>query len=144
GVRYLLGPGATTMAVARALGVDGTLLGVDVIADGALLGADVSERALLDLIDGHRAEAVVSVIGGQGFVLGRGNQQLSPRVLAHVSTLTVLATRSKLVALQGRPLLADTGDVAVDESLSGYVHVVTGRHESVPCRIVPASEEFHR
>lgn len=141
GVRYILGPGATTLAVELALGVTGTLLGVDVVADGAPIGLDVSERALLALVEGHDADAVVSVIGGQGFVLGRGNQQISPRVLARVRGLTVLATRTKLAALNGRPLLADTGDPDVDARLSGYVPVVTGHRESVPYRIVPASEE---
>ncbi|MFE5325638.1 ATP-NAD kinase family protein [Embleya sp. NPDC056575] len=141
GVRYILGPGSTTRAVGRALGSEGTLLGVDVIADGVPIGIDVSERALLDLVDGHEVAAVVSVIGGQGFVLGRGNQQISPRVLARVDELTVLATREKLAALGGRPLLADTGDPATDARLGGYVRVVTGYRESVPYRIVPASEE---
>ncbi|MFI6982166.1 ATP-NAD kinase family protein [Embleya sp. NPDC050154] len=141
GVRYILGPGTTTRAVGRALGAESTLLGVDVVADGVPIGVDLSERALLDLVDGHETDAVVSVIGGQGFVLGRGNQQISPSVLARVHALTVLATRTKLAALGGRPLLADTGDPATDARLSGFVKVITGYRESVPYRIVPASEE---
>ncbi|MGC0415628.1 ATP-NAD kinase family protein [Embleya sp. AB8] len=142
GVRYLLGPGTTTRAVSRALGAEGTLLGVDVVADGVPLGTDLSERALLDLVAGHETHPIVSVIGGQGFVLGRGNQQISPRVLARTQGLTVLATRTKLAALGGRPLLADTGDPVIDARLSGYVRVITGHRESVPYRIVPVGEEW--
>ncbi|MEV8632046.1 NAD(+)/NADH kinase [Streptosporangium sp. NPDC051023] len=145
GVRYVLGPGATTMAVGRLLGLATTLLGVDVVQDGELVAADVAERELLDLVDGRETHAVVSVIGGQGFVLGRGNQQISPAVLKKIMAsggLVVLATQQKLAGLNGRPLLADTGDPEADALVEGYVPVITGHRESALYRIRSAIEEF--
>lgn len=128
GVRYLLGPGSTLTEVARRLGVPKTPLGVDVVEDGQLVVADAGERDLLDAIAGHRARAVVTVIGGQGFLLGRGNQQLSAEVLTRLGPdpLLVVADQDKLAALSGAPLLVDTGDPAVDAALSGHVRIVTG------------------
>ncbi|MET9066936.1 ATP-NAD kinase family protein [Streptosporangium sandarakinum] len=145
GVRYVLGPGATTMAVGRLLGLSTTLLGVDVVQDGELVAADVTERRLLGLVDGHETCAVLSVIGGQGFVLGRGNQQIGPAVLKKIMAsggLLVLATQQKLAGLGGRPLLADTGDPEADALVAGHVSVITGHRESAVYRIRPATEEF--
>ncbi|WP_327090082.1 NAD(+)/NADH kinase [Nonomuraea sp. NBC_01738] len=139
-IRYILGPGATTLAVGRELGLATTLLGVDVVQDGVLVAADVTEAELAGFAEG--AVVVLSVIGGQGFVLGRGNQQISPRVLAGTGGLIVLATQQKLAALNGRPLLADSGDPDTDRRLSGHVQVITGHHESAFYRISPASEEY--
>lgn len=128
GVRYLLGPGGTTAEVGRVLGLDTTPLGLDVIEDGRLLARDVTADQALAAIAGHPAQAVVTVIGGQGFVLGRGNQQLSPRVVAALGPhpLLVVATEQKLIDLAGRPLLVDTGDPALDAQLAGHLTVVTG------------------
>ncbi|MEU6742819.1 ATP-NAD kinase family protein [Streptosporangium sandarakinum] len=145
GVRYVLGPGATTMAVGRLLGLSTTLLGVDVVQDGELVAADVTERRLLGLVDGRETCAVLSVIGGQGFVLGRGNQQIGPAVLKKIMAsggLLVLATQQKLAGLGGRPLLADTGDPEADALVAGHVSVITGHRESAVYRIRPANEEF--
>ncbi|RVX39962.1 putative polyphosphate/ATP-dependent NAD kinase [Nonomuraea polychroma] len=161
GVRYVLGPGATTRAVGRALGLATTLLGVDVVErapeggrGGRLVAADVAETELFGLVSGKESVLVLSVIGGQGFVLGRGNQQVSPRVLDAVlnggqkdgsgssERLLVLATQQKLAALKGRPLLADSGDEDLDKKLGGHVQVITGYRESTIYRICAASEEF--
>ncbi|MEQ4724402.1 ATP-NAD kinase family protein [Nonomuraea sp. B19D2] len=156
GVRYVLGPGATTRAVGRALGLATTLLGVDVVelapAGGRLVAADVAEAELFGLVSGKESMLVLSVIGGQGFVLGRGNQQVSPRVLDAVldggrsgpgERLLVLATQQKLASLKGRPLLADSGDEDLDKKLGGHVQVITGYRESTIYRICAASEEFN-
>ncbi|GGS76185.1 ATP-NAD kinase [Nonomuraea spiralis] len=163
GVRYVLGPGATTAAVGRELGLATTLLGVDVVearTGGAdLVAADVTEGELFELVRGREAVLVLSVIGGQGFVLGRGNQQVSPRVLDEVlggvsggvpssvsgggDGLVVLATQQKLAGLGGRPLLADSGDQELDRKLAGHVRVITGYRESTIYRICAASEEFY-
>ncbi|WP_348789475.1 NAD(+)/NADH kinase [Leifsonia sp. NPDC080035] len=128
GVRYLLGPGGTTAEVGRVLGLDTSPLGVDVIEDGVLLGRDVTEAQALAAVEGRPAQAVVTVIGGQGFLLGRGNQQLSARVIAALGAhpLLVVATEQKLIDLAGRPLLVDTGDPRLDMRLAGHVLVVTG------------------
>jgi len=128
GVRYLLGPGGTTRELGRQLGLDTSPLGVDVVQDGRLLARDVTERQAFDAIAGHPAQAVVTIIGGQGFLLGRGNQQLSARVVAGLGAhpLLVVATEQKLIDLAGRPLLVDTGDPALDARLAGHIPVVTG------------------
>ncbi|OJX80303.1 NAD(+)/NADH kinase [Leifsonia sp. 71-9] len=128
GVRYLLGPGGTTAALGRVLGLHTTPLGVDVVEDGRLVARDITADQALAAVAGRPAQAVVTVIGGQGFVLGRGNQQLSPRVVAALGPhpLLVVATEQKLIDLAGRPLLVDTGDPALDARLAGHLTVVTG------------------
>jgi predicted polyphosphate/ATP-dependent NAD kinase len=132
GVRYLLGPGGTLAAVSRKLGIPGTPLGVDVVQDGQLIARNVSEDQALDAIAGRAARAVVTVIGGQGFLLGRGNQQLSPSVVAALGPdpLLVVATEQKLLDLAGRPLLVDTGDPCLDARLAGHIRVTTGPSSS--------------
>lgn len=128
GVTYLLGPGGTTGEVAAQLGVGATPLGVDVVRDGVRLVADATEAQLLQAVATGPARAVVTVIGGQGFLLGRGNQQISSAVLRAIGAdpLLVVATEGKLIALRGAPLLVDTGDPELDAALAGYVEVITG------------------
>lgn len=127
-VRYLLGPGGTMAEVARELGVEKTPLGVDVVLDRRVVVAGASEEELLDQIARGPAQAIVSIIGGQGFLLGRGNQQLSARVVEAIGDEPVLAVapEQKLIDLEGRPLVVDTGDDRVDARLAGFVRVVTG------------------
>lgn len=133
GTLYALGPGTTTRAIATRLGVPKTLVGVDAVRGGALVAADVSERQLLDLIADQPARVVVTPIGGQGFLFGRGNQPLGPRVLRQVGRdrISVVCTPAKLAALGGRPFLVDTGDPATDAWLAGYVSVIAGYHDRV-------------
>ncbi|MEE1774020.1 NAD(+)/NADH kinase [Streptomyces sp. JV185] len=131
----VLGPGSTTRAVAAALGADVSLTGVDVLGlrpghPPRVVARDVGEDALLAL---GPAWIALSPIGGQGFLLGRGNQQISARVLRAAGgreRLLVLCTEAKLAALGGRPLLLDTGDDALDAELSGHHPVITGRRHT--------------
>lgn len=147
GVRYLLGPGGTMSEVARAIGVEKTPLGVDVVLDGRLLRRGASESELLDEVSHGPAKAVVSVIGGQGFLLGRGNQQLSAHVLRAIGPdpLVVVAPESKLIELRGRPLLVDTGDPVTDAAIAGFVRVITGPAASgfYPVHAPELTEESH-
>jgi len=128
GTLYVIGPGTTTRAIAEDLRLEKTLLGVDVVLDGELAARDANEEKLLSLIENRKAKIIVTVIGGQGFVFGRGNQQISPRVIRKAGTenIIIVATPEKLAALRGRTLLVDTGDEKLDEALSGYHKVVTG------------------
>jgi len=132
GELQILGPGTTTRTVTDRLGLPKTLLGVDAVADGALVAADATERDLLAALEQYpTARIVVTVIGGQGHVFGRGNQQISPAVIRRVGLdhIRVIATQTKLLSLEGRPLLADTGDPTLDAELGGYVQVTTGLGE---------------
>ncbi len=136
---YILGPGSTVRAVGDELGIDTTLLGVDVVHLGRLVAADVTERDLLGIlasVPGRPARLVVSVIGGQGYILGRGNQQLSPAVVRAVGPdgLLVIATLDKLHALDG-PLRVDTGDEELDRALAGHIRVVIGERDEVVWRV---------
>lgn len=126
---FLLGPGSTIQAIAEHLGVRKTLLGIDALHGGKLVGRDLNEQGMLELLERYRvAELILSPIGAQGFVLGRGNLQISPAVVRRIGLdrLTVVATPAKL---KRTPLLRfDTGDEALDEALGapGYIAVVTG------------------
>ncbi len=133
GALVLLGAGSTVGAVARRLGVDKTLLGIDAVIDGRRIGADLNEQQLLRLLDEQpRCVLVLSPLGAQGFVLGRGNQQLSPEVVGRIgpTNVIVIATPAKL---RRTPVLRfDTGDRTLDAAFAqrGYLQVVTGYHLS--------------
>jgi predicted polyphosphate/ATP-dependent NAD kinase len=115
---FLLGPGSTVQAVARSLDVDKTLLGIDAVAHGRIVGKDLAERQILELL-AHYGEhkLILSPIGAQGFVLGRGNQPLSPAVIRQIGAdnLILIATPAKLARTQR--LRFDTGDPALDAAL---------------------------
>jgi len=128
---YLLGPGSSVAAVKSALGIEPTLIGVDVLDNGTCVAADATaawlERYLADRPDALPT-LVLSFTRQQGFLLGRGNLQLSPPVLRAVgrSRIWILATRSKLLSLDGRPLLIDTDDPALDQALCGLYEIIAG------------------
>jgi predicted polyphosphate/ATP-dependent NAD kinase len=136
---YIIGPGTSTQSVKERLG-GGTLLGVDVVRDRQVVARDVGERELLERLAAAprpAASIIVTIIGGQGHIFGRGNQQISPRVIDRVgrANIRVMATRQKIATLEGRPLLVDTGDPAMDASLGGYVRVAVGYNDDVVMRI---------
>jgi len=124
----LYGPGTTNQQILSHLRVAGTLLGVDAVEDGALVGADLTERKLLALLDGRRARLVLGVVGGQGALLGRGNQQLGPEVLRRVGLdrIEIVAAAEKLLGLDPPALHVDTGDPELDRELAGYRRVRVG------------------
>ena len=136
---YIIGPGTTTAPIIAALGIEGTLLGVDAVRDRALVGADLNEALLLALTKGARATIIVTVIGGQGYVFGRGNQQSSAAVIRRVGreNIVVVAGIEKLVSLGGGPLRVDTGDLEVDRILAGFIRVRVAPNQSTVARIEP-------
>jgi len=142
-VRYVMGSGSTVAAVMAELGLANTLLGVDVVENGKLLASDVTATQLLELVTDYPGKLVITLIGGQGHVFGRGNQQLSPAVIKAIGrdNIMLLATKSKLQQLNGRPLLADTGDQALDKALHGLLHVLTGYNDYVIYRLGYQDEE---
>lgn len=132
-VRYVFGPGSTLHGLAADLHLDTTLLGVDVIENGEVIARDVTEAQLFELVSEHPAFLLVTAIGGQGHILGRGNQQISPRVLRAIGIerLRVIATKRKLGTLEGRPLLVDSGDTELDASFPAAVRVWAGYKEEL-------------
>ncbi|WP_026554674.1 ATP-NAD kinase family protein [Arthrobacter sp. 35W] len=125
GHAYVLGPGGTTLAVGCSLGLKLTRLGVDVVRDGVLLAKDATAAELEELLSGVTATIVVTPLGGQGFIVGRGNQQLTAE-LVRGTELLVIATPAKLASLGTRALRVDTGSAEADAALSGYTKVFTG------------------
>ena len=137
GVFYLLGSGTSVKAIADVLGIEKTLLGVDAVLDRELVGSDLNERAILELLDDHpRAVIIVTPLGGNGFIFGRGNKQFTPEVLRRVGVdnIIVIANRTKLLGFSS--LHVDTGDVDLDAELTGYIDVIVGwgHHKVVPVR----------
>ncbi len=128
GICYVLGPGTTIREVAKALGLPKSLLGVDLVRDGKLLGKDLGAEELQALAEENPVRVVVTPIGGQGYILGRGNQQIGPGILRRCGRkgLMVLCAPEKLRALEGEPLRVDTGDPELDREFEGYVRVRTG------------------
>lgn len=139
-VLYIIGSGSTTEAIMKQLDLDNTLLGVDVVLNQQLIENDVSEQRLLELLKSlnyDSAKIIVTVIGGQGHIFGRGNQQLSAQVLSIVGlkNIIIVATNEKLRTLEKRPLIADTGDNIVDKKLAGLHTVITGYEQKTLVQI---------
>ncbi|WP_254838267.1 ATP-NAD kinase family protein [Natronomonas marina] len=132
GATYVLGPGSTVDAVKTELGFNGSPLGVDVWRDGDVVAADASESDILDHL-GERNVVVVSPIGGQGFIFGRGNDQISPAVIRR-SEIEVIASKQKLDDIG--VLRVDTGDPRLDERLRGWQRVRVGKFERRLLKVV--------
>ena len=133
---FIIGSGSTTAFLMEELALENTLLGVDAICQQALVASDLTEPQLWELLaryPDNKVKLVITLIGGQGHIFGRGNQQLSPRVIRAIGkeNIMIIATKTKLNALQSRPLIADTGDSDLDIELSGYLPVITGYNDQV-------------
>ncbi len=128
---YILGPGTTVKRIAELLGVEKTVLGVDIYKKGKVI-LDVDERRIFEEVeDWQNTWIILSPIGHQGILLGRGNQQISPEIIKRVGKqrIIVAATKSKLQSIEGNVLRVDTGDAEVDKMLRGYIKVVTDYRE---------------
>ncbi|PID42111.1 MAG: ATP-NAD kinase [Gammaproteobacteria bacterium] len=136
---YVIGAGSTTQAVKQKLSDEpGTLLGVDIYRDEQIVAKDVDEPALFALLDQNNpVKLIVTFTGAQGYLFGRGNQQLSRRILQKIGrdNTIVIATKTKIKSLNGRPLLLDTGDIEFDRQLSGLIPVCTGYEDHVIYRL---------
>jgi predicted polyphosphate/ATP-dependent NAD kinase len=134
---YILGPGTTTRAITTRLGLDKTLIGVDVVLNRKMFARDVNESQLLKLLARRKAKIIITPIGGQGYLFGRGNQQISAEVIRQVGkeNIIVISTLEKIISLGGQPFLVDTGCPEVDEMLKGYIKVLTAYNEYIVYRI---------
>ena len=132
---FVMGSGSTVGAVMDFLGLDNTLLGVDVVKQGELIASDVTASELVALTQNKPTKVILTVIGGQGHILGRGNQQLSPAFIRQIGkpNMLIVATKQKLQALNGKPLRLDSSDAVLDAELAGAFTVITGYKDKVLC-----------
>jgi predicted polyphosphate/ATP-dependent NAD kinase len=140
---FIIGSGSTTAFLMEELSLKNTLLGVDAIYQQDVVGSDLTEQQLWDLLQFYAQKAikiklVITLIGGQGHIFGRGNQQLSPRIIRFIlaqqggrDNIFIIATKTKLSALNNRPLIVDTGDDKLDQQLCGYFAITTGYKDQV-------------
>jgi len=136
---YILGPGTSVKAIADRLQTTKSLLGVDIVHKRKTVATDVNEEQLMNLVSGKKAKIIVSPIGRQGFIFGRGNQQISPKIIREVGVenIWIIATKNKLWSIPvGKALLVDTGDDEINKALSGYRRIITGYQEEVVTKVL--------
>lgn len=134
---YIIGSGTTIQPIMKKLGLTNTLLGIDAIYNFKLIGSDLNENQILTLIKGKKTKIIVTIIGGQGYIFGRGNQQISSKVIKKVGkeNILVVGTKNKIISLGNKSLLVDTGEEKTNQMLSGYIKVITGINERMLVKI---------
>lgn len=132
---YLVGPGSTTQVFLHALGLQGSLLGVDILLNNELIALDVGAPQIVQQLNSFSGpvKMIITAIGGQGHILGRGNQQFTPEIVRRIrkENIYIIAARGKILALDGRPLLVDSNDPQLDKELIGYWPVICGYRDRV-------------
>lgn len=136
-VFYIIGSGTSTRPIMGKLGLPNTLLGIDIVKNKKLVASDVGEKDILKIINGKKAIIIVTVIGGQGYIFGRGNQQLSGNVIKTVGkdNIRIIATKNKIVSLGGQPILVDTGDDEVNRMFNRYMRILTSYNEEIMYKV---------
>ena len=135
---YIVGGGSTTASIMRKKGLPNTLLGIDLVYEDRVIAPDCTEREILKIMEKYaRIKILVTVIGGQGYLFGRGNQQISAEVIRRAGRENIIAAASadKMLNFVGRPLYADTGDEEVNQYLAGYMRVIVGYGDFVMVRV---------
>ncbi len=130
---YVFGPGSTVGRIESELGIDASPLGVDVWRGGDLLERDAAEDEILAVLE-DPVTIVVSPIGGQGFLFGRGNHQISPAVIRRSETLDVVASAEKLDGIGA--FRVDTDDDELNDELRGWIKTRTGRYTTRLVKVV--------
>ncbi|MFX1566921.1 MAG: ATP-NAD kinase family protein [Promethearchaeota archaeon] len=135
-VLYFLGPGTTIKAITDNLSLPKTLLGIDAVYNKKVIGKDLNEKGLIELLNKYNnAKIIISPIGGQGFIFGRGNKQITPKILRMIGkeNIKIISTVVKMRELDC--LRVDTGDAEIDKLLSGFGKVITGYKEELVVKI---------
>lgn len=136
GTLFIFGPGTTTAAVFGELGLNKTLLGVDVLSNKEVIAADCNEQDLKRITQNKSFYVFVTPIGGQGYIFGRGNQQISAELLINAAQIRVIAVIDKLISLPEQALIVDTGNEAVNQGLRGFCRVLTGYGTEAMIKII--------
>lgn len=137
---YIVGGGSTTASIMKRMNLPYTLLGIDLVRSGQVIAADCTEKEILEAIDIHasgKVRILVTVIGGQGYLFGRGNQQISAEVIRRVGKENIIAAASpdKMLSFLGKSLYVDTGNEEVDRYLAGYMRIIVGYGEYVVMKV---------
>ena len=134
---YIIGSGTTIQTIMKKLGLANTLLGIDAIYNFKLVGSDLNENQILTLMKGKKTKTIVTIIGGQGYIFGRGNQQISSKVIKKVGkeNILVVGTKNKIISLRNKSLLVDTGEEKTNQMLSVYIKVITGINERMLVKV---------
>ncbi|MFX1570356.1 MAG: ATP-NAD kinase family protein [Promethearchaeota archaeon] len=136
-VYYILGPGTTVKAITDQLNLRKTLLGVDLLLNKKIHKMDLNEQQLLKFIEGNKVKIILSLTGHQGFLLGRGNLQLSPKILRYINPkdLIIISTKFKMQNIANQILRIDTRDPELDDKLKGLYRVIVDYDEIKICRV---------
>lgn len=127
---YLIGPGTTTKAITDEMGLEKTLLGIDAVHAGNVIAKDINEKGILELLEQYpERKIVVTPLGGNGFIFGRGSKQFTPQVIQKIGVKNTIVVANKDKVLQIKCLRVDTGDYELDKALSGYREVLVGYRE---------------
>ncbi|MGJ8686929.1 MAG: ATP-NAD kinase family protein [Spongiibacteraceae bacterium] len=141
---WLVAPGGTTQGILSAMELNGSLLGFDAVQGRQVLALDLSASDISARLAAHNGpvKVLLTIIGGQGHLLGRGNQQLTPDIIRQIGreNFMVVATKSKITELSGRPFLVDSNSASLDREWEGYIPVITGYRDSVLYRVSANSE----
>lgn len=137
GVYYLIGPGTTTKVITDLLHQKKTVLGVDLLFNKTIIAQDLNEQQILEHIEGKNVKMIVSLIGGQGFLFGRGNLQFTDKVLRKVGpeNIIIVSTKFKLQNIPNQVVRLDTRDVELDKKMKGFYKVIVDYDEIKICKV---------
>tara|TARA_Y100001960_G_scaffold328281_1_gene416617 strand:+ start:114 stop:1262 length:1149 start_codon:yes stop_codon:yes gene_type:complete len=140
GELIIWGSGGTLRAIGENIGFELTTLGIDATIGREQVGTDLDESRILSVLESHDGPTtlLLSPMGGQGFLIGRGNLQLSPEVLVSIGIENILGVLTPAKLLSVRKLRIETGDEGLDEKFASmrYMKVLQGYRTT---RILPVS-----
>lgn len=135
---YIVGTGSTTASIMKKMGLPNTLLGVDMVFQKHVIASDCTEKEILAVMGNYKKKKIiVTVIGGQGYIFGRGNQQISAEIIKRVGkdNIIVVASKNKMLSMFEKPLYVDTGNEEVNRYLTGYIRVIVGYKDMIMAKV---------